>query len=130
MAAVVKVREKEKMHNSSVDPGKIGENNFTNGHSQLTIPLLNKHDGKLNNVVINIEKASKDSLQDKDLLKDIEDGEVIGIITLEDVFEELLQVTSRVSCYSYFLLQLIDIASSWAYKLSVITSLERVWLSW
>ncbi|KAL2535623.1 protein of unknown function-containing protein [Forsythia ovata] len=91
MAAVVKVRKKEKKHNSSVDPGKIGENNFTNGHSQLTIPLLNKHDGKLNSVVINIEKASKDSLQDKDMQKDIEDGEVIGIITLEDVFEELLQ---------------------------------------
>ncbi|CAI9781158.1 unnamed protein product [Fraxinus pennsylvanica] len=113
MAAVVKVREKEKRHISvdamkngennfpnghsqlkrhiSVDAMKNGENNFPNGHSQLTIPLLNEHDGKLNSVVINIEKASEDALQDKDLSKDIEDGEVIGIITLEDVFEELLQ---------------------------------------
>ncbi|XP_022868076.1 DUF21 domain-containing protein At4g14240-like isoform X3 [Olea europaea var. sylvestris] len=90
MAAVVKVREKEKSHSSFVDAAKSGENNFTNCHSQLTIPLLNKHGGKLNSVVINIEKASKDASHDKDPSKDIED-EVIGIITLEDVFEELLQ---------------------------------------
>lgn len=96
MAAVVKTREKGKTQHAG-DAEK--ETKIANGNSQLTIPLLQKTENKSGNVVVDIEKVAsrrsanpvqpvKSSLT---LSEDIEDGEVIGIITLEDVFEELLQ---------------------------------------
>ncbi|KAG8389373.1 hypothetical protein BUALT_Bualt02G0222500 [Buddleja alternifolia] len=94
MAAVVKVREKDKRLHSSSGNGTVGEKKFTNVASQLTIPLLYKQDGQPNRVVINIEKSQQNGLLTNSwnhAVEDIEDGEVIGIITLEDVFEELLQ---------------------------------------
>ncbi|KAL3849844.1 hypothetical protein ACJIZ3_011726 [Penstemon smallii] len=89
MAAVVKVREKEKNLQPSSGAGSVRETNLT----YLTTPLL--ENGLPNTFVINIEKASKqngvfiDSWNHPS--EEIEDGEIIGIITLEDVFEELLQ---------------------------------------
>ncbi|KAK4492542.1 hypothetical protein RD792_003354 [Penstemon davidsonii] len=89
MAAVVKVREKEKKLQPSSGVVSVREANLTH----LTTPLL--ENGLPNTFVINIEKASKqngvfiDSWNHPS--EEIEDGEIIGIITLEDVFEELLQ---------------------------------------
>ncbi|XP_019188578.1 PREDICTED: DUF21 domain-containing protein At4g14240-like isoform X2 [Ipomoea nil] len=106
MAAVVKVRRKNKNPPILHEKEKIRESKLGNEDSQLTAPLLKKHDQILNSIVINVDKdsllqtASKEkSLQQNgvvtnnytDLSEDIDDGEVIGIITLEDVFEELLQ---------------------------------------
>ncbi|XP_073063425.1 putative DUF21 domain-containing protein At1g03270 isoform X2 [Primulina eburnea] len=108
MAAVVKVRKKEReLHCcNGNDNGTVKEDNFTNWDSQLIFPLLDKNDKPPKSFVINIEKASKNNAVDKvacyrsngimedgcnHLEEDIEEGEVIGIITLEDVFEELLQ---------------------------------------
>ncbi|KZV32408.1 hypothetical protein F511_03691 [Dorcoceras hygrometricum] len=118
MAAVVKVRKKERKIHSCNGHVMVKEDKFTNGHglvkednfakrdSQLIFPLLDKNDKQPKGFVINIEKASKTSGFDKGatyqsngvmedscnhLEEDIEEGEVIGIITLEDVFEELLQ---------------------------------------
>ncbi|XP_075491561.1 DUF21 domain-containing protein At4g14240-like isoform X1 [Primulina tabacum] len=106
MAAVVKVREPERKLHSCNGHGMVKEDNFTNWDSQLMFPLLDKNDKQPKSFVINTEKASKNNAVAKGatyqsngvmkdgcnhLEEDIEEGEVIGIITLEDVFEELLQ---------------------------------------
>lgn len=92
MAAVVKVREKEKKLLSN---GMAGDKISTKGgESQLRVPLLDKHGGEPNTVVVNIEKSQQNGFvtyNSKHVLDETEDEEVIGIITLEDVFEELLQ---------------------------------------
>ncbi|KAL0459558.1 UNVERIFIED_CONTAM: DUF21 domain-containing protein [Sesamum latifolium] len=93
MAAVVKVRRKRKKLLPSDGLRIVGEKMFTNGDAQLKIPLLDKHDRQPNSVIINIEKSQQNGFMTNSchVAEDIEDGEVIGIITLEDVFEELLQ---------------------------------------
>ncbi|KAL8530693.1 hypothetical protein ACS0TY_007652 [Phlomoides rotata] len=94
MAAVVKVREKEKKLLSSNGHVMVREKNSTNGDPQLKIPLLYKHDGQPNSVVVSIDSSLQNGSMmygSKHMVEDVEYGEVIGIITLEDVFEELLQ---------------------------------------
>lgn len=104
MAAVVKTKGKTKAL-PTIDGEKAEENEVTTGVSKLTTPLLLKQDGKSDSVVVDIDKATRPNNVNKEpylhhndtstglprLSEDIEDGEVIGIITLEDVFEELLQ---------------------------------------
>ncbi|XAR57186.1 hypothetical protein NMG60_11025239 [Bertholletia excelsa] len=105
MAAVVKAKGKNKNLPSTVSEERSDENKAVDGDSQLNTPLLPEQDVKPESIV-DIEKASRPYTVNRqassprvDLavngpdhtLEDIEDGEVIGIITLEDVFEELLQ---------------------------------------
>lgn len=112
MAAVVKVKGKNKNLLPKVDGERFEENKIANGNSESTTPLLAKDNDKSETVVVDIDKARKPTDINKQtpsqqngattnslphLAEDIEDGEVIGIITLEDVFEELLQVTSASS---------------------------------
>ncbi|KAM3394803.1 DUF21 domain-containing protein like [Capsicum galapagoense] len=97
MAAVVKAKGKSKKPLSVVEEQKPEDNSE---NSQETAPLLMKKDGKSDNVIVDIEKptlpavpTSGDTVLNSvpHSSDDIEDAEVIGIITLEDVFEELLQ---------------------------------------
>ncbi|KAJ0979634.1 hypothetical protein J5N97_015108 [Dioscorea zingiberensis] len=106
MAAVVKAKGKTKAL-PPADAKKSDEFNETSGDSNLTTPLLCKPEEKSESVVVDIDKWQNKqvngnkptSLQQNDasnnlvtrLSEDGEDEEVIGIITLEDVFEELLQ---------------------------------------
>ncbi|KAL1198205.1 DUF21 domain-containing protein [Cardamine amara subsp. amara] len=96
MAAVVKVKGKGKVPPSTL----LEENTDESNDSDLTAPLLLKREGNHDNVIVRIDKAKGQSFyQNSETVtqgflhtsEDIEDGEVIGIITLEDVFEELLQ---------------------------------------
>ncbi|PKA65011.1 DUF21 domain-containing protein [Apostasia shenzhenica] len=106
MAAVVKAKGKQNVlpHTKA---NKSEENEEASGDSTLTTPLLSKPNDHSDSVVVNIDKcqnklengsnaasfphsnASTDTAARA--FDDIEEGEVIGIITLEDVFEELLQ---------------------------------------
>lgn len=102
MAAVVKARGKK--HLPPTEGNKIEENKESYGEYNLTSPLLSKVE---DNVVLDIDKGqdkhsngnNSTSLLDSNVTtdtsgrpsEDTEDREVIGIITLEDVFEELLQ---------------------------------------
>ncbi|KAK9086708.1 hypothetical protein Syun_029102 [Stephania yunnanensis] len=105
MAAVVKAkgRSKNDLLSSVAKPEEI---KIDGTESNLSTPLLSKQEEKSESVVVDIEKPPKRvsshkqiSFQENETAnnksshssEDIEDGEVIGIITLEDVFEELLQ---------------------------------------
>ncbi|KAK1277963.1 DUF21 domain-containing protein [Acorus gramineus] len=100
MAAVVKAKGKTNS-SSPGDGDKSQDNESVSGDCKLTTPLLQKQDEKSGHHVLDIEKGENkpangnelNSMQNYDAStnSDIEDGEVIGIITLEDVFEELLQ---------------------------------------
>ncbi|KAI3749354.1 hypothetical protein L2E82_19963 [Cichorium intybus] len=89
MAAVVRVKSK--------DPPPTEKLVAINGnkYSQLTKPLLSKREEE-SDFSVNIPEPTTQNTGDSPksstyLSDEIEDGEVIGIITLEDVFEELLQ---------------------------------------
>ncbi|XP_075085615.1 DUF21 domain-containing protein At4g14240 [Nicotiana tabacum] len=101
MAAVVKTKGKSKKHPLVIEEEKSQDGAVTGGNSLLTTSQTK--DKKPDSVVVDIEKArvpaavtspaSGDAVMDSLIQSsdDIEEGEVIGIITLEDVFEELLQ---------------------------------------
>ncbi|THU62614.1 hypothetical protein C4D60_Mb01t06960 [Musa balbisiana] len=101
MAAVVKAKSINKT--PPAERKKLEANKEPSGKSELMVPLLSEGGEKSDSVVVDINtwqvNGDKPTLQQNDaaasivarLTEDGEDGEVIGIITLEDVFEELLQ---------------------------------------
>ncbi|KFK42688.1 hypothetical protein AALP_AA1G026800 [Arabis alpina] len=105
MAAVVKVKDKDKKNNTQfLSSGETAKENMSFFSRHLTARLL-KHVDEPHDVVVDIDKVpthvknrgrnfQQNGIATRDyprLLEDNEDAEVIGIITLEDVFEELLQ---------------------------------------
>ncbi|XP_061341334.1 putative DUF21 domain-containing protein At1g03270 isoform X2 [Gastrolobium bilobum] len=104
MAAVIKVISERNNPQAAGDIEKYKDEEVIKSSSQLTIPFLARSSEKSENVV-NIDKPPKHSACQQcqkngttangvhHFPDNAEDGEVIGIITLEDVFEELLQNT-------------------------------------
>ena len=100
MAAVVKAKSKNPPGADRTEPSRE-----VDGETQLTAPLLSNAEERMESVVVDIEapqsrqvngnKPDKPSNAAARLSEDIEEGEVVGIITLEDVFEELLQVSCK-----------------------------------
>ncbi|URE26823.1 DUF21 domain-containing protein [Musa troglodytarum] len=100
MAAVVKAKGTSKTPPPAKGE-KLEADDKSSGKSELMAPLLSKGGAKSDSIFVDIEKwqnkqASGDKLNDAAAsvlthLTEDQDGEVIGIITLEDVFEELLQ---------------------------------------
>ncbi|XP_058762090.1 DUF21 domain-containing protein At4g14240-like isoform X1 [Vicia villosa] len=104
MAAVVKARGKGKLPPQMTDREKYEENKRVGADSQLTTPLLQKQYETTESIVVDIDKPPRppkinklsalqrnDAASNSPPTENIEDVEVVGIITLEDVFEELLQ---------------------------------------
>ncbi|CAL9092817.1 unnamed protein product [Musa acuminata var. zebrina] len=93
MAAVVAAKVKTK-NISPAHGDEYKENKEPSGTSELTTPLLSKTGENSDTVVVNIDKCQNKQVNETKSAHSseaTEDGEVIGIITLEDVFEELLQ---------------------------------------
>lgn len=103
MAAVVKPKRQSRKPPSIEET--FEENEIADPGSNLSTPLLSKKEEITENYVVDIERGlktpSNDTVTSGLTQPDYSDGAVIGIITLEDVFEELLQVKSTRSPDSF-----------------------------
>jgi metal transporter CNNM len=90
MAAVVKTKPK-----NAPAPDKTELYMKAAAATDLTAPLLSNTDERADIVIVDSERQhNTPSNTVASISEDIDDSPVIGIITLEDVFEELLQVSS------------------------------------